>query len=113
MISAVFVIARRFPPPRQTIDFNLHEALSSGELKAKQDLKTNMAALDTLYLGVFHGQTLVGWSFGQQADDEIFYMINSAIFPAYRLQGLYRALVETVISEADRAVTRGGGVRGT
>ena len=40
------------------------------------------------------GDKIIGWSFGQQKSYDDFYMINSAVFPEYRRQGIYTKLME-------------------
>ncbi len=47
-----------------------------------------------LRLGVFYGDTFVGWSTGNQENSDTYYMRNSAIFEEHRRKGLYSALLE-------------------
>ncbi|MBF0364982.1 MAG: GNAT family N-acetyltransferase [Oligoflexia bacterium] len=60
-------------------------------------LKQRMSTLYRLNLALYHGDHLVGWSFGVQDAIDAFYMCNSAIFPKYRRQGLYTSLLKTVL----------------
>lgn len=43
------------------------------------------------------GDKIIGWSFGQQKSYDDFYMINSAVFPEYRRQGVYTELMRLAV----------------
>ena len=57
-------------------------------------LDQHMADVLDLNLGAFDAEgRLVGWAFGVQESRGRFYMINSAVLPGYRRQGIYSALL--------------------
>lgn len=74
--------------------------LSEEEKAQTQLLGKNLSQLVSLYLGVFFGDEFCGWFSGNQMDHETFYMRNSAIIPAHRRKGLYTALMQHVLSQA-------------
>ena len=43
------------------------------------------------------GDKIIGWSFGQQRTYDDFYMVNSAVFPEYRRQGIYTELMRLAV----------------
>lgn len=77
--------------------FRYREALSPEERGRLQTLGARMGEPYRLRLGVFDGDELAGWSVGVQESAEAYYMINSAVLPAHRRRGLYRALVEATL----------------
>ena len=60
-------------------------------------------------LGAFHGDRLVGWTYGWLETASSFYMANSGVAPPYRRRGIYSQLVRRCIecaSEAGAPVVR-------
>ena len=53
-----------------------------------------------IYLGVFHKNKFVGWSWGFQYTSTTFYMCNSAVLPAHRRKGIYTYLMNEVVKGA-------------
>ena len=56
-----------------------------------------------LRVAAFHGDDLVGWSYGWQDGADRFYMALSAVAPDHRRRGLYSRMVETIIMETRAA----------
>lgn len=79
--------------------FQFRDALSETERAKASALREQMGKVYRLNLAVYQGDTFVGWSWGYQEVGETFYMCNSAILPAHRGKGLYRALVAAVIEK--------------
>ena len=93
----------RFRAARKELFGDLLEAdvlsvLSEEELAKRKALGQRLRAdRFFLQLGLFHGQDFVGWTCGQQLDRERFYMVNSAIYPEHRGQGLYSAMLQVLM----------------
>lgn len=73
--------------------FHVYPSLSEAEQARWKDLGQRMGKPWQLRLGVFAGEEFVGWHTGNQENASTFYMRNSAILPAHRRKGLYRALL--------------------
>ncbi|MFN8547534.1 MAG: hypothetical protein U0527_06065 [Candidatus Eisenbacteria bacterium] len=65
--------------------------LSEEERAAQEKLGALMASAYRLTVGIFRGDTLVGWSFGVQQSREHYYMINSGILPEHQAKDLHGA----------------------
>jgi ribosomal protein S18 acetylase RimI-like enzyme len=94
-------VKERLAPPlfEDTHNFRFRDALAPEELARYRELSARMGDLYRLELGAFVDGELAGWSFGEQESGETYYMINSAVLPAFRRRGLYRALVEATVRE--------------
>lgn len=77
--------------------FSAREYLSEEEKAARAELGKRMGDPIRINLGLFHGDEFVGWSWGYQKDSDTFYMTNSAVLPAHRGQGLYKALMNAMV----------------
>lgn len=78
-------------------DFNTNSVLSEVE---KLKLKDNMGIYKEVkdyYLVAKDEEKIVGWSFGIQKTEADFYMINSAVFPEYRKQGIYTEMLKLAV----------------
>lgn len=84
------------------IELNLDEALSESEQNARELLSDRLGDRFTLYLGIYHQDTLVGWSFGKQESAEKYYMVNSALLPLHRNKGVYTSLLPHVLERVKR-----------
>jgi GNAT superfamily N-acetyltransferase len=73
--------------------FRPFPALPESEQQSWKELGKNMGQPFHLRLGLYHGEEFVGWHTGNQESGETFYMRNSAVLPAHRRKGLYRALL--------------------
>lgn len=80
-----------------THDFPYRTTLAPEARARMKELGANLGEPYRLKLGAFVDGQLAGWSVGVQESDEAYYMINSAVLPAYRRQGLYKALVQAVV----------------
>jgi ribosomal protein S18 acetylase RimI-like enzyme len=87
-----------------THDFPYRTTLAPEARARMKELGANMGQPYRLKLGAFVDGQLAGWSVGVQESDETYYMINSAVLPAYRRRGLYQALVNAVV---ERVVAEG------
>lgn len=74
--------------------FNLYECLSEDEKNLRKSLREQMGKPFSLRLGLFFQGKFVGWSCGDQKDEETYYMRNSAVLPEHRRKGLYNALLQ-------------------
>jgi len=54
----------------------------------------------SLRLGAFHGEELVGWSYGFADRPDGFTMASSAVLPGHRRVGLYSAMAEALVGLA-------------
>jgi len=79
--------------------FRPREYYSNEETKKLGILKQNLGQPLRLNLGAFHQDDLIGWSWGIQESAEVFYMVNSAVLPAYRRKGIYSELISTMVKE--------------
>lgn len=77
--------------------------LSENEKAKLKSLNENFRLNFALYQLVYFNNEVVGWSWGFQDTRESFYMVNSAILPNHRRQGLYKILLDQtvkILSEA-------------
>jgi len=71
---------------------------SESENNKMEKLKERMGNLFALHIGLFSkNNEFVGFTFGFQESEEVFYMACSAVLPEYRRSGLYTELVKFVI----------------
>lgn len=78
--------------------FRYRDALSEAERRKEDALRARMGDPYRLHLGVFVDGEVAGWSWGHQESAEAFYMVNSAVLPAYRGRGLYAALLRALLA---------------
>jgi RimJ/RimL family protein N-acetyltransferase len=45
------------------------------------------------------GEKCIGWHFGNQEDNQTYYMKNSAIIPEYQNRGLYSSMLKLILDE--------------
>lgn len=77
-----------------------HLYFSEAECANLDLLRKSFAETFRVYLAVFKGDDLVGWSWGFQDTGESFYMVSSAILPEHRKRGLYGKLLQRMLSIA-------------
>ena len=75
-------------------------AYSDAEQAALWQLEDNLAARSVLAIGIFHGDTCVGWHVANQVDRGNLEMTSSGIVPEHRRRGLYRSLIPVVLEYA-------------
>jgi ribosomal protein S18 acetylase RimI-like enzyme len=92
-----FFSAHRADIFENTLDFDVHAALSEGEKSALKTLAQNSGTPYTLHLGIFLKGELVGWSYGWQESAEKYYMCNTGILKEHRRKGIYTALLPEVL----------------
>lgn len=73
---------------------------SSDDVQKITALKEKLGTPIRLNFGAFHRDDLIGWSWGAQESSEVFHMINSAVLPQYRNQGIYTKLATSIVDEA-------------
>lgn len=78
-------------------DFNVMEAMSLEERLKLKELNEPFKDVKEYYLVAKDGDQIVGWSFGVQKSNQDFYMINSAVFPAYRRKRVYTELMRRAV----------------
>jgi GNAT superfamily N-acetyltransferase len=69
---------------------------SDAEKASSEELNSLMGSPVSLNLGVFHGDTFIGWHCGDQRSREEFYMQNTGIFPEYQGRGIYTAMLKHI-----------------
>ncbi len=94
----------------RSLIFHLQPYLSKAEQKKSELLGKRLSAnIFRLVLAVFHRGKIVGWSAGYQMDRFSFYMMNSAVDPKHRRQGIYSLLLkqtmERVLQEGFQEIT--------
>lgn len=78
--------------------YGLPDLLYGHELDRYQELKKSTDDLYKLYLAAFdENNNFVGWSWGTQEYGATYCMINSAVLPTHRRQGIYGALLDRCI----------------
>ncbi len=82
---------------KDDFDFDIDQVLSEEEKTKRRVNFAPLKDIEKYYLLAKAGEELVGWSFGIQKSAEDFYMVNSAVFPAYRKQGIYTTMMEQAI----------------
>lgn len=101
-----FVSADVFKPifkQHREVLFSHHHSIdadvfySQDEIDKLDSLFHSLGRPNSLSLLVYDGDTLVGWSVGNQTESDGFYMRNSAVFPQYRRQGVYSEMMRRMI----------------
>ena len=113
MNDLTFRVVDKFPEPafatlvREAFaDYEPSELLtevSNEEAAARSGLfGAALGAADdsALRIGVFRGDSLVGWTFAHAQGATHFQMVNSGVAPAERRQGVYSKLAQLVIESA-------------
>lgn len=80
-------------------DFTLRSEplLTEDELARLKEFAKIFRQVQYYKLLVWDGDTLVGWSIGNQASDDTYYMRNSGVIPAYRNRGIYSEILRLVL----------------
>jgi GNAT superfamily N-acetyltransferase len=102
----------RFPEPafgrmarrlvlRGSVDWDV--LADAGERRRARARRRTFRPDYALRVAAFHGDDLVGWSYGWQDGADRFYMALSAVAPDHRRRGLYSRMVETIIMETRAA----------
>jgi RimJ/RimL family protein N-acetyltransferase len=84
----VFVDLPKMPSSQSLTEWEKQKVRENGE-KFKNVLRYHVL--------VYHGDKVIGWSFGIQTSHEDHLMINSGIVPAYQGQGIYSTLLRVII----------------
>ena len=74
-------------------DINVRDALSAGEREAESSLAKRLGSPYELRLGLFHGEKLIGWSYGIQVSQDTFRMVTTGIEPEYQRKGVYSSFL--------------------
>ncbi len=82
---------------KDDFDFNIEAILSTEEKEKRRNNFEGYGNIKRYYLIAKDKETIVGWSFGIQKSGEDFYMVNSAVFPAYRRKGIYTTLMKHAV----------------
>ncbi len=77
-----------YPEPRQAVV----GARMAAQVEAREDI----------HFGAWHGDTLVGFTMGNAERPGTLMQSMSIVDPAHRRQGLYRALLQALIGEAEK-----------
>ena len=78
-------------------------AYSDTEQEAVWTLGDKLAGRFVFSLGIFYGETFVGWHIGNQFKTDTFEMTSTGILQEHRGRGLYTALVPIVLAHAKSA----------
>jgi len=81
-------------------DFRIRDILSDEEKVKIRENWQQFIRPKGYYLVAKSGDKIVGWSFGMQKSQEDFYMVNSAVFPEYRQQGIYTIMMQKGVEKA-------------
>lgn len=73
-------------------------AYSETEREAIWTLRDRLAESFILAIGIFQGDTFVGWHVGNQFKSDTFEMSSTGILQAHRRRGLYAALITIVLA---------------
>lgn len=76
------------------------DVVSESDLEIINKRQKNRCESINIYLGLYTGNKLIGWSWGYEDSTFKFYMCNSVIFPEYRNRGYYKILLNTMIEKA-------------
>ena len=79
--------------------FHVHEVLSEEEKQGIKALRRRLEGRFELCVFIYHEDSVVGWSYGQQTTDEEFYMVNTGLFPEHQNQGVYTSLLPAILKE--------------
>lgn len=80
-------------------DFRYRDWLDADAIERQTALGARMGDLYRCKLGAFVDGAIAGWSVGVQDSAETYQMVNSAVLPAFRGRGIYRALVDATLAE--------------
>jgi GNAT superfamily N-acetyltransferase len=72
-------------------------------LSKRRALSDNLAQIAQFYLLAYCDTQVVGWSYGRQETRDTYYMVNSAVLPQWRRQGIYRHMMDRVIEKCVQA----------
>lgn len=79
---------------------DLLDVHSLAENNRRRELVQHRQKGITLCVLAYDGDRLIGWSLGDQDNGDIFYMRNSAVYPDYRRQGVYQAMMKMIVEQA-------------
>jgi hypothetical protein len=79
---------------------DLDQLLTAEEIASKVALEERLSSPFRIRVGVFHGEDLVGWSFGWQESEAVFFIANLGFLPDHRNDALYSQLISKVIEIA-------------
>lgn len=71
--------------------------MTGAELQRRHEYDTMVRTMYELRLFIMHRDQVIGWHIGRQAQREAATMSNTAIFPEYRCQGLYTAILPPIL----------------
>lgn len=95
---APFFQANRHIIFKKDLDINDEAFLSVEEDMQIQELARNMGNPFRLYIGIYHNDEQIGWTFGWQENRCKFYMCNTGILPAHQNKGIYKKLLPEILS---------------
>ncbi len=84
----------------EDFDFDIQQVLTDVEKTNRAEKIEKLKGAYRHFLVARCGGKFVGWSFGVQRAAEDLFMINSAVLPSYRRQGIYSQLLKTTIEKA-------------
>jgi ribosomal protein S18 acetylase RimI-like enzyme len=76
--------------------------LNDEELELLKPLRERTKGLCRVNFGAFYLSQFVGWTWGMQMYPDEFYMVNSAVLPEHRRNGLYATLLETLLDRCKK-----------
>lgn len=80
------------------IVFDVNDSLLEAEKESMKTLRHTLGKPYRLNIAIYHKDICIGWHYGWQESSEKFYMCSSVIFPEYRKQGVYSALLPHILS---------------
>lgn len=92
--------AKIFTDNDTSMDMSL--VLSENEREQLRELQQNLKQMFHMNLCIFKDDEFCGWFYGEQYNNETFYMRNSAILPEHRRKGLYTVLMYEALAHAKK-----------
>lgn len=84
---------------KEDVSYKLYDILSNDEKNNINNLREHMGKPLRVYLVALEDKSddVMGWSWGYQESPSLFYMCNSAVVSKFRLQGVYRSLMNAML----------------
>jgi len=83
-------------------DFDIEKVLSDQEKEKRKNNWEAFRGIHRYYLVAKVKDEIIAWAFGMQKSAEDYYMINSAVLPNYRRQGIYTQMMKMAVDLVSR-----------
>lgn len=85
---------------KENLTFDLSKIFSETEKEKLSENRKNMESIKSFYLFARGNNKIIWWSFWRQENAEVFYMVNSAVFPEYRNKWVYTEMLKIITKKA-------------